>query len=162
MKGIAYRKSKNEAPIAGELVNGNAGDLLREKKETGAYSFRRADNQKVIKVRYFIADAVKEEKVEGAAFSKTNLPPETDPIANAKKSALVNRKNGGLRAYMIELISGGTFTGKEIMALSQKMFPETKLSTLQTLLADAKNPKYSPFKKVVKVNENKTLSFIEE
>lgn len=157
MKGIAYRKSKNEAPIVGELVNGNAGDLLREKKETGAYSFRRADNQKVIKVRYFIADVA-----EGAAFSKTNLPPETDPIADVKKSALINRKNGGLRAYMSELIRSGSFTGKEIIAQSQKMFPETKISTLQTLLADAKNPKYSPFKKVVKVNENKTLSFIEE
>lgn len=58
-----------------------------------------------------------------------------------------------------ELISAGKYTAVQIVEKVMEKYPEEKKSSVQTIISDAKNPKYTKFGKTAKVNDDKIMSF---
>jgi hypothetical protein len=72
----------------------------------------------------------------------------------AKKSTGAERVD-----FLTPLIQSGKYTKAELVEKANKEFPDVSASTFQTMLTDAKNPKYNKFAKLVVQAEDGTLSF---
>jgi len=89
----------------------------------------------------------------------------------AEKKKKVNKKNtnkkripkkgefGEKTLFLLSLIKEGKFTRKEIIEKTLEKFPSASKSSLSTLLADSKNPKYNKFDSLVKEGKDGILSF---
>jgi uncharacterized membrane protein YgaE (UPF0421/DUF939 family) len=86
---------------------------------------------------------------EGAAPSKV-----TKERFAPKKSTGAERVD-----FLTPLIASGKHTKADLVEMASKEFPDVSVSTLQTMLTDAKNPKYNKFKKLVVQNEDGVMSF---
>jgi hypothetical protein len=64
-------------------------------------------------------------------------------------------------AFFTPLIEKGKYTKKELIKKAQTKFPDATVAALQTILTDAKNPKYNKFDRLVIQNEDKTFQFKE-
>ena len=62
-------------------------------------------------------------------------------------------------AFFTPLIEKGKFTKAELVEKGVEQFPHLTVSTLQTFLTDAKNPKYSKFDPLVIQDANGIMSF---
>lgn len=65
----------------------------------------------------------------------------------------------GLKEFAESMIKEGRHTRKAIIAACQEQFPERSLSSIQTLLTDAKNEKYCRFASVAKEDKAGVMSF---
>jgi len=91
---------------------------------------------------------------------------ETVPVKDDKekeKKTGTKKKPRSLTArcvdYLTPLIKEGKYTRKELIQKAEEEFPEYSRSSTQTLLTDAKNPKYNKFDKLVVANSEGILSF---
>jgi hypothetical protein len=100
---------------------------------------------------------VKEEK---KADKKAEKKPETKETKAEKK---IPNFRGTLTkdaiAFMTPIIAKGKSTKKEIADACAEKFKEMNASSINTLLTDAKNPKYNRFEKLAVVNEKGIYSF---
>ena len=77
------------------------------------------------------------------------------PDGGFKKSPHAEERN-----KMIEdLIAAGKYTAIQIVEKVMEKYPEEKKTSVQTIVSDAKNPKYTKFSKTAKVGDNKIMSF---
>lgn len=93
-------------------------------------------------------DTPKEEKTPASSDEKKKVVPK-----KAKDTAERN-------AFVKDLISEGKYTAKEIADKTCTKFTEHKRSSIQTLISDSKNEKYTKFETVAKMDpDTKILSF---
>jgi hypothetical protein len=62
-------------------------------------------------------------------------------------------------AFLTPLIEKGKLTKTQLVEKAHEKFPDLAISSLQTMLTDAKNPKYNKFAKLVEQDENGVLTF---
>lgn len=82
--------------------------------------------------------------------------------AKEKSKPKKQSKSSSTQEMMVEvelLLKKGKYTRKEIIEKVSKKIPDLKLTSIGTVVSDAKNPKYNKFDKLVKQNEKGILSF---
>jgi flagellar biosynthesis GTPase FlhF len=94
-------------------------------------------------------EAEKEANKESRASRKGMMP---DQIAAKAKDRY---------ELMNKLVSEGTHTKKEIVALVKEAFPEVSTVTTATNLSDSKNPKYNKLQKLTKETEDGKFVFVD-
>lgn len=62
-------------------------------------------------------------------------------------------------AFLTPLIEKGKLTKTQLVEKAHEKFPDLAISSLQTMLTDAKNKKYNKFAKLVEQDENGVLTF---
>ncbi len=80
-----------------------------------------------------------------------------EPLAEKPKKAIKNEKV----LFLEEKINSGRFTKQQLIEEFLKWYGASK-SYVDTLLSDGKNPKYNKFSRLLVVNDDKTISFVEE
>jgi hypothetical protein len=79
-----------------------------------------------------------------------------------KKEKLFSKKSSTTAdrvAFLTPLIEKGKLTKAELVEKAQVKFPDLALSSLQTMLTDAKNPIYNKFAKLVVQDKDGVMSF---
>ena len=105
------------------------------------------------------ARAAKAPKAKPAKAPKAK-PAKADKPAGEKKGGFVKSPHAEERNKFIEsLIAEGKYTAAEILDKVLVKFPEEKRTSVQTIISDSKNEKYTKFTKVAKTNDQKILSF---
>ena len=92
------------------------------------------------------------------------MPIESFAIASFKrekkeKNVVVKEKGPSLVSVLTPLIEEAKYTKKELVIVAVELLPHLSVSTIQTILTDAKNPKYNKFEKLVVIDENGILKF---
>ena len=109
------------------------------------------------------ARAAKAPKAKPAKAGKPageGKPAKADKPAGEKKGGFVKSPHAEERNKFIEsLIAEGKHTAVEILDKVLAKFPEEKRTSVQTIISDSKNEKYTKFGKVAKANDQKILSF---
>jgi hypothetical protein len=62
-------------------------------------------------------------------------------------------------AFLTPLIEKGKLTKTQLVEKAHEKFPDLAISSLQTMLTDAKNPRYNRFAKLIQEDENHVLTF---
>ena len=84
-----------------------------------------------------------------------------DPAKDKPKTPKKKEPNPRI-VFMETLVAKGTLTKKEIVDQTLAQFPDISKSTISTNLTDGKNPKYCPFTKLLKIDdESKVVSYAE-
>jgi len=84
-----------------------------------------------------------------------------DPAKDKPKTPKKKEPNPRI-VFMETLVAKGTLTKKDIVDQTLAKFPDISKSTIATNLTDGKNPKYCPFTKLLKIDdESKVVSYAE-
>lgn len=94
----------------------------------------------------------KKDKPEKAKVEKPEK--EKKQLFASKSSTMADRV-----AFLTPLIEKGKLTKTQLVEKAHEKFPDLAISSLQTMLTDAKNPKYNKFAKLVAQDENGVLTF---
>lgn len=66
------------------------------------------------------------------------------------------------KQFVYACIESGRFTKREIVAMTLEKYPVLNKGSIQVLLSDAKNPKYTKFDRLMVENEHGVVSFSSE
>lgn len=157
-----------------KLVGVNKEEILKEFMDTVQNMPDDADGKfpgpaKALEFYNSILDAeekaTKEKKAPTVEETKPEVEvPETKketPVPVEGPKPVVNKiKNSGKKDFISSLIAEGKYTKKEIVSQTMAEFPEGKDASIVTIITDGKNPKYNPFKSLVKVDEKGIVSFV--
>lgn len=107
-------------------------------------------------LREVMLEMLEDEGKEPEPEPKKELAAKKTPAAKTtgKRSAAADRVK-----FLTPLIKQRKLTKVELTDMAEEEFPDVTRSTLQTMLTDAKNPKYNKFDKLVVQDEKGVMSF---
>ena len=82
------------------------------------------------------------------------IPEKKEKLFSAKASTSAERV-----AFLTPMIEKGKFTKSELVEKAKVQFPDLAISSIQTMLTDAKNPKYNKFARLVVQDKDGIMSF---
>jgi hypothetical protein len=129
-------------------------------------AYKKTDDLRVYMLEYLnpeVPEEVEEKKVEKKPVPKPKPAPKKaeEKPASEKKTGIPSKgvsKEEKVK-FIAPLIKEGKYTKGDIVKKCVQKFPNYKESTWQTILSDAKNPKYSIFDKPVVVADDGILTF---
>jgi len=142
-------------------------DLVKEKKpatkqEVAEKIHKQNVADKPVKTAPEVEQEEEEEEEEPVTPSGRKQVP--IPVKKEKKE-LFSKKSSTTAdrvAFIAPFIEKGKFTKAQLVEKLTGKFPDLAISSLQTMLTDAKNPKYNKFQKLVIQDDKGILSFKED
>ena len=172
-KGPALEEEEDEVVEEAEVVEDNLVDQIKAAGQMKDLKIicKDLDEFKPIRgylTKYKTVKELREVMLEMLEDEKEKKP---EPKAKEEKKPVekktsvvkpaVKKGSAGAEkiAFFTPLIEKGKFTKAELVEKGVEQFPHLTVSTLQTFLTDAKNPKYSKFDPLVIQDANGIMSF---